>query len=403
MSVLLRKEIRSLFPAWMMTIVATLLIAFVSPNGANVLLFVVAIGCVVLGITSFGSEFSQGTFSLLLAQPIPRSKIWSAKTMTLGTALLSVAIMVCVVLAARFNVPGVRIQAKDVEMPVIFTLLFLGAAFAGGLLSALSARQMAAAFWIALLFPLAICGAVGILTIGRSDQTINNSMAAALATYDVLAFLVARRQFLRAQDLPGATGTVISLPAWMRFGAKAPSATTAPSHRPLRALLVKEFQLHQVSLGFAVALLVLHIVVLFIRRMIVVPVGRQKDLYEILGVWWLLWFVVPLMIAGVAFAEERRQGTLDGSLCLPARRRTQWLIKCAVCFFLAILFGGVMPWLLEVAAKFIGCPSPMFQKPSDFADHWTFLGRAVTVAAIVTLLAFYASSLGRSLLQALGI
>src|SRR5579871_2609202 len=113
MSVLLRKEIRSLFPAWMMTIVATLLIAFVRPNGAPVLLFIVAIGCVILGITSFGSEFSQGTFSLLLAQPIPRSKIWSAKTKTLGAALLSVAIMVSVVLAGKVDFTGVDVGVNQ--------------------------------------------------------------------------------------------------------------------------------------------------------------------------------------------------------------------------------------------------------------------------------------------------
>lgn len=404
MTVLLRKEIRSLLPAWIVTMAATALIAFVRPNIANVLLFGVAIGCVLLGITSFGSEFSQGTFSVLLAQPIPRARIWWTKTMTLGVALLSVAVTVFVALATQFFNSGSNFRVDDVEMPAIFTLLFFGAAFAGGLLSALTIRQMATAFWIALLFPLGVCGVAGILTMDRSEKTINISIAASLAVYDVIAFLLARYQFLRAQDLPGASGTVISLPAWIRFGTKARSVTTAPSRRPLRALIAKEFQLHQVSLCFAAVLLVLHLIVLFIRRMFFVPVGWQKHLYELLlGCWWLLWFVIPVIIATAAVAEERRQGTLDGSLCLPARKSTQWFIKCAVCFFLALLFGGVMPWLLESTASLIGATSPIFQAPSAFPNHWQFLRWAVTEGAVITLVAFYASSLARSLLQAVGV
>lgn len=405
MTVLLRKEVRSLFPAWIMSIAAAALIGFVRPNGAPVLLFLVGIGSLLLGITSLGSEFSHGTFSLLLAQPIAREKIWRTKVTVLGAALLSIAIMVLVAFVCLFirSSENVEVAWRDMEMFVIFTLLFFGAAFAGGLFSALTARQMGTAFWIALLFPFAVCGAVGILTIGRSDNTVNNSIAAALAVYDVAAFLVARHQFLRAQDLPGASGTVLSLPAWMRFRAKTHAATTAPSRRPLRALIAKEFQLHQVSLCFGAVLFLLHIITLVIRRIIFVPAGQQKDLYEILGCWWVLWFVLPAVIAGTAVAEERRQGTLEGSLCLVVKKRTQWFIKCAVCFFLGVSFGGAMPWLLETAAQLSGRPSPILQDPSPFPDHWHFLGWTLMVASIITLIAFYASSLARNLLQAIGV
>jgi hypothetical protein len=324
----------------------------------------------------------------------------------LGAALLSVAIVAFWAIAIRIlsseaNIRNIR--PGDVELPLIFALLFFGAAFAGGLLSALATRQMATAFWVALLFPFAVCGVIGIFTIGRSDKTINISIAAALAVYDVLAFLVARGQFLRAQDLPGASGTVISLPAWIRFGSKARSFTAVHLCRPVRALIAKEFQLHQVSLCFAAVLLVLHGITLFIRRMIFRPIPPQNDLYEALGCWWILWFVIPVVLAGAAVAEERRQGTLEGSLCLPARRRTLWLIKCVVCFFLALLFGGVMPWLLETAGSLAGTPAPILQNPSPFPDNWHFLGWTAGVTAVLTLVAFYASSLARSLLQAVGV
>jgi hypothetical protein len=404
MSVLLRKEIRSLLPAWMMTIAATVLIAFVRPGGAPVLLFVVAIGSVLLGITSFGSEFSQGTFSLLLAQPTPRNRIWRLKTITLGAALLSVASMVLFVFYFKFLRSGDHVQ-EFVGMPLIFVLLFFGAAFAGGLHSALATRQMATAFWIALLIPLTLCGLAERFTAGRSGKIINISIAVALAVYDVLAFLLARIQFLQAQDLPGASGTEVSLPAWLRFGTKASSRATVRARRPMRALIAKELQLHQVSLGVAATLFILHVIAVIIRRMIVLPGNLQSELYESLAGWWLLWFILPVVIASSAVAEERRQGTLEGSLSLPAGKGTQWFIKCAVCFFLSILFAGVMPWLLETAAQRIGCPFPIkfHNNLSPLTDHWLFLGRTTTVAAIITLIAFYASSLARNLLQAIGV
>lgn len=405
MTVLLRKEIRSLLPAWITTMAATALVAFVRPNLAPVLLFIVAIGCVLLGISSFGSEFSQGTFSVLLAQPIPRARIWWTKTITLGVALLSVAITVFVALVFQFLQSGANFRVNDVEMPAIFTLLFFGAAFAGGLHSALATRQMATAFWIALLFPLTLCGLAATFTAGRSGKIINISIAAVLAVYDVVAFLLARNQFLQAQDLPGASGTVVSLPAWLRFGPKASSRATAPARRPIPALIAKELQLHQVSICVAAVLLVMHVIAVLIRRMIVHPGNSQTVLYETLAGWWLLWFILPVIIASSAVAEERRQGTLEGSLCLPARKSTQWFIKCAICFFLAIFFAGVMPWLLETVAQWIGCPFPIkfHNNPSALPDHWRFLGWSTTVAAIITLIGFYASSLAHNLLQAIGI
>jgi len=410
MTVLLRKEIRSLFPAWVMSIAAAALIAFVRPNAAPTLLFVAGMGCVLLGITSFGSEFSQGTFSLLLAQPIPRNRIWRLKTITLGAALLSIAVMAFFAFFSRFLLSGMLVQAEDVEMLVdflLFAVLLLGAAFAGGLLSALATRQMATAFWIALLFPFAACGITAIVTwfvtAGRSDKIMQISVAAALAVYDVLAFLLARRQFLLAQDLPGAAGTSISIPTWFRFRTKARFITTAPSYRPVRALIAKELQLHQVSLCFAAFLLAINVIAVLVRRMILHPGNSQTLLYEILAGCSLMWFFLPVIIAGPAVAEERRQGTLESSLCLPARKSMQWFIKCAVCFILSVFFAGVMPWLLEGAAQLIGCPWIYQGGSSLFADQWHFVLWSVTVTAIMTLVSFYASSLARSLLQAVGV
>ena len=47
---------------------------------------------VMLALNSFGAEISSGTFSNLLAQPVPRQKIWETKILLLAATLLIVGI-----------------------------------------------------------------------------------------------------------------------------------------------------------------------------------------------------------------------------------------------------------------------------------------------------------------------
>jgi ABC-type transport system involved in multi-copper enzyme maturation permease subunit len=399
MNALVRKEIRLLWPVWLMTMAVVLCLGFVKhETGTGFLISLVAIGSVLLGVTSFGYEFSHGTFSILLAQPIPRVRLLRIKMCVLAAAMLTICLALLVVVVSRW---GPDLRNSDVQMFILFVVIGFGAAFAGGALLSQAARQTGVAFWISILFPIAIASAIGILMSDRSETAMAWSQGLALGSYDVIAFLLACRHFLRAQDLPPASGA-ISLPQWLRMRSKVQSATAIRSYRPIKAMIRKELQLHQITLFLAGILLVLHIAVLFVRKIVFDPNNLHKTSYELLGIWWLLWFILPLMFAGVAIAEERRQGSLAGLLCLPVRREVQYLIKCAVALGLGVLFGGVMPWLLETIGLAAGYPTGFIRESPFSRNPWLFLGYTASVSTAITIVGFYASSLGQSVLQTLG-
>jgi ABC-type transport system involved in multi-copper enzyme maturation permease subunit len=97
MSALVRKEIRLLWPSW----VAALLMAFsiwLVPKNQNsasdlerMLVVIPFIACplmlVIMTLSSFGREITSNTFSSLLAQPVPRARIWWTKTLLLAAAV----------------------------------------------------------------------------------------------------------------------------------------------------------------------------------------------------------------------------------------------------------------------------------------------------------------------------
>lgn len=56
---------------------------------------------------------------------------------------------------------------------------------------------------------------------------------------------------------------------------------------------------------------------------------------------------MPVLIGCAAVAEERKMGMLESQLCLPATRRSQFVLKLTVVMALAVIMGTVMPLLLE--------------------------------------------------------
>ena len=74
---------------------------------------------------------------------------------------------------------------------------------------------------------------------------------------------------------------------------------------------------------------------------------RNSRLEFVLEIFWGLWLVMPMLVGAAAVAEERKLGTLAGQFCLPVKRRTQFAVKFRVVMLLSILFGVVMPLLLE--------------------------------------------------------
>ena len=396
MKTLIKKEIRLLLPAWITAMLLSIVpgisnIAWESSTSdGSLFLFVdliFAAGVLFLGIHSFGEEISYNTFSALLAQPMRRPRIWLVKVITLAAAFISVwltGILLAlwqsgVLERQRHQYPWVH-SHPEFGAAVEFLTLSALVAFSGGLWTTLLLRQIAGAFWFTLLTPLAIILGIGAISqsVGQGTETI---VVAALVLYSVAGFVLAWRLFMRAQDVQWTDGE-ISLPR-RQHALKTRSGLFSFCPRLwYSALAWKELQLHQGTFLIAAIFLALHVTAYFIRTFH--PPAKNTNLEFIVEIVWFFWFLMPLLIGVTAIAEERRMGTLEPQLCLPVSRWKQCLIKFCIALALSLVFGALVPVLME--GKIL-------------LDSW---GPISIIATVIFFISFYASSLGRTTLQSIG-
>ncbi len=404
MNALVRKEIRLALPLWsvamILVFVTTWLIAARHPSDpssiTNAARGAVLFGALMLGLTSFGLEFSSGTFQQLLSQPISRERLWRLKVVMQGVA--AALVLLCGLICAYGLGPD-----DDSWLRFFATTACMAfAAVSGGFWTTLLFRQIAAALWFAVLVPLVIGAATvalaeKILQLPADSLVPDNCGYAALLVYSAAGFLLARRMFLRAQDTQW-TGGAISLPNW--FAARKQDVARHLGRKPFRALLGKELLAQHVSLLLAACLVALHLVAIGLRKAEFVQSPTAKMLPQVLGFWWCLWFAMPLLIGSAVVAEERKHGTLESQLCLPVTRRLLFCTKLGFALVLGMLLGGVMPWLLESLGAQLGFRGdfPAIGKPSSWPALLTFCGGGLGI----TFVSFYASTLTRNLLQAMG-
>jgi len=405
MSALLRKEIRLILPLWLVTMalaISPICLIAISDTSMwwyscqRLLQDGPLIGVVLLSVASFGQEFALGTFSTLLAQPVERRRIWRCKVGVAagGLALAWAAWSLGEVL--RVHTAAGAGDRPDLLLGVTCSGVFVVTALAGGLCASLLFRQTAAALWFAILPPIALL----VLT-ARLWETWSASEAVAgigglLLAYSAGAYLWARRLFLTAQDVAWTGGTV-ALPAWLEFGRRTAPPSGSRRRRAVAALWRKEFQLHQGSLVIGAGMFALHLAVVLTRKAMAPDIRDYGMLESVLDGWWGLWLFLPFLVGAAAVAEERKYGTLESQLVLPASRRLQFTVKLAVALLLGMFLGGLMPW----AAEWLGG----LNVTPGFALDGTFWERALLlmlVAAAMTGTAFYASTLTRNLIQALG-
>ena len=434
MNAFVKKEVRLLLPNFGFACVLALAGIFFPNNPDNLLnsitYFLSSIFCpavaAMLALSSFGVEVSSGTFSNLLAQPVSRLKIWETKIVFLSVAMVVLGFLwLASFLFSAFHAGqdhGIK-DWLDLLSIVIVTGLVI---FSGGLWTVLLLRQVAAAFWFTLLVPGVLLMIVIALCGGESDEFITGMSATVLGLYSLAGFFFARWLFLRAQDLQWSGGTIVmpELRGLARFKSVAAELRV---WRPRAALWRKEFMLHQSQYVMAFVLLVLHLGVLAVPHFY--DLSKSRDLKFVLETFWGLWLVMPLLVGCAAVAEERKIGTLEGQLCLPVKRRTQFAIKIIVVLLLSVLLGAVMPLLLEgarifspehkqgfdlseafavlftdtsaLAAYHMSVAQLLFWKCLAFAICLLPLLALVGVAVLIGGVSFYVSSLARNTLQSL--
>ena len=389
MNPVLRKEIRLLLPAWVAAVAAAMIPVWLwgaeDVVTENVSLVFFAAGALLLALSSFGLEMSLGTFSSLLAQPRPRVRIWQVKIGLLALALASVVVAggyswFCWQLQVP-SFPHIGTKGPLSSEHMSYLILLSVMAFVGGLWTTLLLRQIAAAFWFAVVVPWVFLGfaapTVENIAVDWGDTFKLAFLAFFTLGYGTVGFCVARWLFIHAQDKQAQEATDRGAFSFL-------PAFPTPS-QPLPALLVKELRLQQGSLLIAVVLLLLHLVAVAVSN------NYPGSPYNgaILNHVWMMWILVPLIAGCSAIAEERRIRTLDGALCLPFSRPGQFAVKLLVVFGLGLFLGAVMPWVLE-AMRLTGHDSPN-------------LGGLVIAAIIAASIGCYASSLTGALLPAVGL
>ena len=120
---------------------------------------------ILLAVEPFGREFSLGTFSSLMSQPMARRQVWQTKitVLFLGAALIFAAFLVSCELRLHLTCdgPGRDGMARKSDARISARSMFASAAvlvlaLVGGLWTVLLLRQIASAFWITFLAPLGI-------------------------------------------------------------------------------------------------------------------------------------------------------------------------------------------------------------------------------------------------------
>jgi ABC-type transport system involved in multi-copper enzyme maturation permease subunit len=421
MNPLVKKEIRLLLPVWFAVMMLEIVLPWVGKmqdtaiGMAPVFFF---FGMILLSVDSFGREFSLGTFSSLMAQPVVRRRIWRTKITVL---LLASALIFAAYFASCYQQlhlmlmdnPSMRHPGEigtwrlnlllDFRNMMAISVAIMFIALAGGLWTTLLFRQVAAAFWISFLAPVGLfMGIVFWLPSSFADnEHLFMPVLYGLAGLYVLAGLwLAHRLFHRAQDA-GWAGGIIAFSRWRYFESGSQSLVSTRHRKPFIALVKKEFQLQSISWFCAAALLALHLAVILMRYFHG-SFERDSIASATSEFFWTIWLIMPLIISSTVVAEERRLGVLEGQFCLAASRRLQFTLKFFLTIISGLLLGGFMPLLLEGIAAAVGAANPDFGFYYD-KDSAVSLFVVVGLALGLSLAGFFASTLAKSFLHAMGI
>src|ERR1700733_8993856 len=186
MNALVKKEIRLLLPSWIVAVLLALPpVCTRSDDGIPV--FLLFMGMAMLALTSIGRETSLNTFSSLLAQPAERARIWKIKLSVLAVAFSVVFAVWRLAIAFSFKDYGGRAADPEASAAVLVAgSLALVSTFTGGLWATLLLRQIAGAFWLALLTPAVLAGfTAAFLADSESTSLVLVALSVVIAVYSV--------------------------------------------------------------------------------------------------------------------------------------------------------------------------------------------------------------------------
>jgi ABC-type transport system involved in multi-copper enzyme maturation permease subunit len=343
------KETRSVLPVLVVTMLVSVAPRLIwerkTAGGAGLAFFTLC--CVLMGAASFGNEFQWRTMPLLLAQPVPRRRIWNEKMLVLGCALALglVFFLVCVPLPEKDSYLFLAV----VPFCVLCVAPYMALQIKNTLIAAVCTFAL----------PFGICGSLKLATTifsrffpeaGRALDTSIESLPytyaiAATAVYCGVCYRLGYRTFLRLEAIY-AQAKEIALPARMEAALAGPFNRLLPRYRGAwTSLLRKELQIQKAAFVFA-----------FVMCVVSVPLALawdvdHTDLLAGMAVTPIavLVFVIPFIAPGGCVSEERSWGVSAWQRALPVSSRKQWAAKMVAVIFTCVLLGVVLPAALWMA------------------------------------------------------
>ncbi|MBE2215809.1 MAG: hypothetical protein IAE82_18185 [Opitutaceae bacterium] len=422
MTALLRKELRLLAPGTVVTVLAAGLFA-VWPDSQVVPIFARELRAMFLSLgyiitivavanASVGREIDDNTLAGQLVLPVERRTMWQTKALTLAGALL----LCWLAWWLAFQVHSLsRITPHDrADMP-LWSAWIAATAFAGGLAIPLLVRQSSTAFAVIIAAPALVAVVADFTASLFAGQVADTTcVGIALAGYTIGAIAWSYRLFTRAEDIAHSEKQVAA-PRWMqaRLGLARILGRAGSKSGSRRALIAKELRFFEPVLLLGALFAIIHLGLVGARTL-AHGFKANSTIEFISSEFWNLWLVLPLLLGAMAVADERRYGTHQAQLCLPVSRRTQFFIKIGLGATLALLFGAVLPHLIEGGRRL----PELLEPTSPVVRHtlpvmWSSalgalgpVGRFVAVVPAPIVLfgcGFFASSLTRHVMRALGL
>ena len=359
------------------------------------------LGCLLIGASTFGSEFDQRTLGSLLTQPLSRSRIYLEKLGVAATLILLASLNLLLTLGVA---DGFQFDLQDFFEVSVVALL----ALCSGPLFSLHSRSTLAGVVFTVTVPAGLF-AIAVLVLefayGRlhpgeqmpvpsASWVLGLGAPAYLLATSVWGWRVFATLQLRDGGASGRSATAmhpLSRPVDRLF------ASVLPPRNALAQLVRKELRLHVVPWLVAGLTVGLWALVLAIRWLapndevdwVLNDVATLSSFAGMIG-------SLGYIIAGTAaVAEERELGTLETQLSQPIPLSRQWAVKAGVAATLAITLGALLPagliWLSFDAAKL---QATFGELPGIAAVAYG------TVFVLLLALSLYASSVARNTMMA---
>ncbi|HTL19047.1 MAG TPA: ABC transporter permease subunit, partial [Patescibacteria group bacterium] len=355
----LAKELRHLRLPWIGAVAAGSLLAvrpLVEGEGLETLLMAIVLygffgGLALVAVVSFGGEFQEHTWALLLTQPVPRSQLWKKKLLLVIIAVVAALLVEGLVLATvsswysgselwdallrTFSVQGLGLAAVFILATVCscgYWTLVAGSII-GGLVFTI-AIQVITAELVALVWA----------RVSNNPEPFGNSglfpaLIIAGAIYSMLFLWLGRRKFLNyevratrfSESALRENGLQTKIAAW--FG-----LVSTPGNKFLN-FARKELMLLTPAVQLAAFFTISWLVVLVIQW--------QQHLAYLFDIFTCLYAPITCLLAGcLSLGEEKVLGIDEAQLTLPLSPTLQWLLKLVVGAFGAALLSLGLPLLL---------------------------------------------------------